>query len=320
MKVTLLALFITGLCLLTLTIQLGCDSGDDDDDDNDQDDEPEDDDHQTDDDDTGADDDASDDDTSPTGGDDDTAGDDDDVIDDDDLLDDDDLIDDDDDVVSNWALSFNGVDQYAATAADVTPTLGSNFTVEGWFKLNDSAGANLTLIDYIYAADNPNPPPTYLFEGGCLLTYANAENRFHFCYVNMSGGLPCVQSTEIGNVNQWLHIAATFASGQACLYINGIQNNCGTSMGAYAAHEARLFVGKRKAYMEDPSYYQGLMDEIRISTTVRYTGDFTPATELAADADTVAHFSFEEGAGQTAFDDSGNANHLALSGATYAAH
>ena len=63
---------------------------------------------------------------------------------------------------------------------------------------------------------------------------------------------------------------------------------------------------KHDAGPEYPSY-RGLMDELRVSTTVRYTTSFArPLQMLAADAFTVALYRFDEGSGTVLTDTTGN--------------
>ena len=54
--------------------------------------------------------------------------------------------------------------------------------------------------------------------------------------------------------------------------------------------------------------YSGWIDEVRISTVVRYTGPFTPpSAPFVTDADTAALYHFDEGAGDVINDTSGAA-------------
>jgi hypothetical protein len=55
------------------------------------------------------------------------------------------------------------------------------------------------------------------------------------------------------------------------------------------------------------------MDEVRISTVVRYTGDFgVPTVPLTPDANTFGLWYFDEGTGQVAADASASANNGTL--------
>ncbi len=55
--------------------------------------------------------------------------------------------------------------------------------------------------------------------------------------------------------------------------------------------------------------YNGLLDEVRLSTSLRYTSPFSPSTvPFESDAETVGLYHFDEGAGSTAVDSSGRSD------------
>lgn len=111
----------------------------------------------------------------------------------------------------------------------------------------------------------------------------------------------------------WHHVAVTrvASSGAMALYIDG--NPDGTATGptgdiSYhdgvtgAPKDPFLVLGAEKhdSGAANPSF-NGWMDELRLSTTVRYTAMFTPETAqyAAPDADTAALYHFDEGDGAT---------------------
>lgn len=70
-----------------------------------------------------------------------------------------------------------------------------------------------------------------------------------------------------------------------------------------------LVFGAEKHGYADISY-TGLMDEIRVSSTLRYMDGFTPSTsEFVTDANTVALYHLNETGGEMVRDDSGNDQH-----------
>jgi len=61
-------------------------------------------------------------------------------------------------------------------------------------------------------------------------------------------------------------------------------------------------------------HYAGVIDELRISSTVRYAGSFTPATRHEPDEYTVALYHFDEGEGDVIRDSSSNGHHGTVMG------
>lgn len=123
----------------------------------------------------------------------------------------------------------------------------------------------------------------------------------------------------------WHHVAVTrdATSGALAIWVDGALDGSGAGpTGNVSYRDGRatgftydpyLVLGAEKhdAGSSYPSY-SGFLDELRVSTVVRYTGAFTPpATPFAADADTAGLFHFDEGpvgaCTGTVVDDSGAA-------------
>jgi serine/threonine protein kinase/formylglycine-generating enzyme required for sulfatase activity len=64
-------------------------------------------------------------------------------------------------------------------------------------------------------------------------------------------------------------------------------------------------------------FFKGFIDEVRVSQTARYSGEFTPSRRFEPDADTLALFHFDEGSGTEVRDDSGNDHHGKVVGAKW---
>jgi hypothetical protein len=65
--------------------------------------------------------------------------------------------------------------------------------------------------------------------------------------------------------------------------------------------------------------YQGDVDEIRVSSVIRYRDSFTPKKRFEPDADTLALFHFDEGTGDVLTDSSGHNHHGKIEGAKWLA-
>jgi len=102
---------------------------------------------------------------------------------------------------------------------------------------------------------------------------------------------------------QWYHVAATCQSGAVRAFVNGL--------GAAATNVGTLSQGPflRMGGLAGYPFFGGALDEVRLSNVVRYTANFSvPAAPFVPDANTLGLWSFDEGVGQAAADESVNAN------------
>ena len=76
-------------------------------------------------------------------------------------------------------------------------------------------------------------------------------------------------------------------------------------------------IGRNIRPDSNDDFFNGTVDELRISTSARYTGDFTPVDRFEADDDTLALYHFDEGKGDVLHDSSGNGHHGKIFGAQW---
>lgn len=118
----------------------------------------------------------------------------------------------------------------------------------------------------------------------------------------------------------WHHIAVTransgqvrlFVDGQLDAQINGPEGRIDYRLNrptSYPYSDPYLVFGAEKHDYPGSRYYNGLLDDVRLSNIVRYTGNFArPTAPHPADANTVALYRFDEGSG-TAIGDSAPGN------------
>lgn len=101
----------------------------------------------------------------------------------------------------------------------------------------------------------------------------------------------------------WVHLAATFeaSTGRMRVFVDGtsVVSIDANDLGAPdpcppfpLTSTANLVLGYDDPRGGDPA--QGLVDEARLSDTVRYPDEFTPATTFTADGNTIALYQFED--------------------------
>lgn len=128
---------------------------------------------------------------------------------------------------------------------------------------------------------------------------------------------------------QWHHVAVTRSagSGEIALYVDGERDGVTAGPtgdvsypdGAVPLSECDggrpctrsdpfLVIGAEK-HDADPNYpsFRGTVDEVRLSTEIRYTGPFDPPGRFTPDAATAALYHFDEGAGTVAASDPSSA-------------
>jgi hypothetical protein len=98
-------------------------------------------------------------------------------------------------------------------------------------------------------------------------------------------------------------VAATYENDTLRVFVDGVASTA-TSVGTLT-QGPWLRIGGLPGY----PFFDGAIDEVRISSVVRYTSDFVPSsTPFSADANTLGLWHFDEGAGQSAADVSTSAN------------
>jgi hypothetical protein len=149
---------------------------------------------------------------------------------------------------------------------------------------------------------------------------AICNRKLIFGIERLSGGsIGLVSSTNVDD-NTWKHVAITRQSsnGRIRMYINGnlesfLNSSYATGDISYADNRSSdypnsdpfLVMGGEKHDYPGSLYYNGLIDELRISDTIRYNANFTPiATPFVTDAYTVGLFHFDEANDTIVYDES----------------
>ena len=214
-------------------------------------------------------------------------------------------------------------------AADVGAT---DFTLEWWMKatLEGNAGEAVECgegnLNWIYGSivfDRDR------FNQGRKYGVSIAGGRIVFGVSGADDSHRTICGTSVVADGGWHHVAVQRRriNGEMSLYVDGLlearaagpagdisypddgipANQCG---GPCNNSDPYLVMGAEKHDVgsEFPSY-DGWLDEVRLSTTLRYSAEFTPpSTPFEPDASTVALWHFDAGTGQTLVDSSPHAN------------
>ena len=193
-------------------------------------------------------------------------------------------------------LVLDGTDAYAtAPGIDLNNT---SFTVEFWAKQNDTGR-----LEYVI---NQGDPPS---AGGLQIGF-DASNNFFVSF----GGSTLSTPTNDNNWHEW---AVTFDSttGQRVIYEDGSPVASDTASPiAIAGATPAFLIGKSGSF-----YFDGDVDEVRVWTVVRTETDIRnnmDSSTVDSPIGLLADWNFNEGAGTTAADSSGNQHTATIEGGT----
>jgi hypothetical protein len=192
---------------------------------------------------------------------------------------------------ANYSLQFDGSNDYIR--ANAVPGTGP-LTVEAWVRPSVNNDDGLLVI-----GANDSAGWSLELNGGRLTLWLSTNQ-----------GWRSVQHITPLAANTWYHVAGTYASGSAQVFVNGVAS--GSASVGTLTQGPQLRIGGLTGYQ----YFNGRLDEVRISNVARYTGNFTrPTASFAPDANTLGLWRFNEGAGQTAADASASGNTATLGSA-----
>lgn len=207
---------------------------------------------------------------------------------------------------SPTALSLDGVDDLVAVSGNSSlDYTGGELTIEAWIK-PDAADPDGVILSQPW--NNSNQYNYALLYNSGVITFVLGGDTTSF----LAAG------TASATAGSWHHVAATVdKNGTMRLFVDGTaagsQASGITSFIPSLGDENRdLAIGSVFPYPEGSSpaaafQFQGAIDEVRISNTIRYQGNFTPlTTPLVSDSSTRLLLHFDEAQGTKILDSSGN--------------
>lgn len=158
---------------------------------------------------------------------------------------------------------FDGTGDYLKGYPEDLTAFGTNdFTIEGWFRINSTG-----LIQYILDTRNAAGSTS-----NSIVLQVRTDNKIYF----YSNGAFRITSTSTITTGQWYHIALVRQGGTATLYLDGSSEGTWTGISATSFVASQFLLGTYHA--TTGAYWNGYMDEFRVSDTARYTTTFTPST------------------------------------------
>lgn len=164
------------------------------------------------------------------------------------------------------SLTFNGTTQYVDLPTPTNSWFSGDFTVDMWVRLND-IGTLRCLLSKSSATDSNK----------VLYLERRTDNKIYATMFN-SGGATHVQlsSTTTTAANTWYHVAFAVSGTTAYLFVNGTLEAFATTSGTRASNTNVTSIGSYWDGSSHSEYFNGYIDELRISAVARWTATFTP--------------------------------------------
>ncbi len=214
----------------------------------------------------------------------------------------------------NYASLGSGANAFAGALR----LSGSN----GYVSLNDGGGLTDTISVEMWFRPQGNPAGQVLFEKGSGVDGAislefDGSGYLTFTVQHNSMNYSVSSSTNTWATGEWKHVAAVLDPSGIALWIDGADQDVNTSMNfaspVFSLSSATATVGAAAA----SGYFNGFIDELRVSSNVRYsTASFTvPNSAFFNDGSTEHLLHFNEASGTTAnYSDSGAQVNGSISG------
>ena len=182
---------------------------------------------------------------------------------------------------------------------------GAEMTLEGWFMLEDNGAAH-TLF---YKGDT-GPATSNTLDYMLAVT---STGELHAAVGWSGSGDACAYRKFADAITwgEWFHLAMTYDSDNTRkVFLNGnLMDDCIATAKNPATNGPLTLGGHLQISGQNyypSSQFSGAMDEVRVSSVVRYHDPFAPSPWFEPDADTMALYHINEGSGSTLIDASGN--------------
>ena len=99
-------------------------------------------------------------------------------------------------------------------------------------------------------------------------------------------------------MNEWSHVAGVYDGKQVRLYIKGKLQESADVSGERTTNDHPLFVGADPDGFGNPTReFAGQIDEVRVSTSARYTDDFEPSQRFESDKESLLLLHMDQAVG-----------------------
>lgn len=190
---------------------------------------------------------------------------------------------------SNFALDFDGTNDYVAIANDPALNPGNALTIEAWINANEwkptAWGGTIVGKD---GDANSDTQTGYVLRAG-------KEGTLEFV---CTPGWNAVASAPLMESQKWYHVAGVFDGSEMRLYINGVLQASKSHTSPIVSSDFDLLIGECPGF--GGRAWKGLIDEVRIWNLARSQQELMEhmTHELqGTEAGLVAYYQFNDGIG-----------------------
>lgn len=168
------------------------------------------------------------------------------------------------------SILLDGRSGYISVPDSPSLNTTSKFTIEAWIKTTQTGKAQ-----GILEKSEPNAAGYSLSLSSDLkLLFRTKSTRQEVRQENL------LQGASVVSPNEWHHIACVFDGTAIYIFLDGQLDVQQKFEGNFEPNSGELKIGLIRDEKNRKVFFEGLMDEVRISNTVRYSSNFQPETRL----------------------------------------
>jgi hypothetical protein len=205
---------------------------------------------------------------------------------------------------SVYAISLDGTDEYASADSVTSDISTATGTYSVWVKVK-SHSAN----GFIMQSRNDTSNQIQMF-------FHDVSSEIRFIYRGGGASTIVAITDNIENDGNWHHIAATWntSSNRLVIYLDGVlKASSSTTLGTFSGSPSLFDIGQNTA---DAGFFNGGVSNAAVFNTEVPITDLWVENQSPLDlsglSGLVGYWKFNEGAGSTAFDSSGEGNNATL--------
>ena len=203
--------------------------------------------------------------------------------------------------ISSNALSFNGINDYVEVLDNDNLEGMSELTIGLWVKIDqDNTGRDVLVSKWETGI-------------GPYEIQIDATRRIDFWIYTTTGWYELIGSYTILEIGGWHSIVGVYDGTSQKLYLDGVETDSQSVTGSLTSNNYPLNIGRSPSLYDN--YFNGIIDEVKIFT--RALNDTEIFTVYASSGGLVGYWSFDEGSGSIAHDDSGSGFNGAILGASW---